>query len=78
MQGNLDNLSALPPADALTGPIARGDVATVEKHLAALRGGDVEVLYRVLGLNTVALAPDLDENQRAALREALNQGTDNF
>ena len=32
----------------LTGPIARGDRETVERHLAALRGSDLEPLYSVL------------------------------
>jgi len=33
---SLDNVSRLGPAAALTGPVARGDWATVERHLAAL------------------------------------------
>jgi predicted short-subunit dehydrogenase-like oxidoreductase (DUF2520 family) len=32
----------------LTGPIARGDWETVERHLAALRGSDLEPLYNAL------------------------------
>jgi predicted short-subunit dehydrogenase-like oxidoreductase (DUF2520 family) len=32
----------------LTGPIARGDWETVDRHLAALEGGEVEPLYRAL------------------------------
>lgn len=32
----------------LTGPIARGDWETVDLHLAALRGGELEPLYRAL------------------------------
>ena len=41
---------------ALTGPIARGDWATVERHLAALRAHapDLEPLYRVLAEATTA------------------------
>ena len=34
--GPLDNVAALGPAAALTGPVQRGDEATVERHLAAL------------------------------------------
>jgi predicted short-subunit dehydrogenase-like oxidoreductase (DUF2520 family) len=75
MQGNLDNLSALPPSQALTGPIARGDVATVEKHIAALRDGRFAELYRVMGLATVDVAVGLDADQRKGLREMLaNEG----
>ncbi|MEX0665074.1 MAG: Rossmann-like and DUF2520 domain-containing protein [Acidimicrobiia bacterium] len=32
----LENSFAFGPVEALTGPVARGDVATVERHLAAL------------------------------------------
>jgi predicted short-subunit dehydrogenase-like oxidoreductase (DUF2520 family) len=32
----VDNVDALGPAAALTGPVRRGDLATVERHLAAL------------------------------------------
>lgn len=32
----VDNVAALGPADALTGPVRRGDEATVARHLAAL------------------------------------------
>ena len=35
-RGTVDNVAALGPAAALTGPVARGDWATVERHLAAL------------------------------------------
>jgi predicted short-subunit dehydrogenase-like oxidoreductase (DUF2520 family) len=44
--------------DALTGPIARGDEATVERHLAALRERAPELieLYEALAARTRALA----------------------
>jgi predicted short-subunit dehydrogenase-like oxidoreductase (DUF2520 family) len=32
----VENVAAMGPAAALTGPVRRGDVATVERHLAAL------------------------------------------
>ena len=35
-EGTLANVRALGPAEALTGPVRRGDVATVARHLAAL------------------------------------------
>jgi predicted short-subunit dehydrogenase-like oxidoreductase (DUF2520 family) len=35
-RGSLDDVAALGPAAALTGPIRRGDRATVDRHLAAL------------------------------------------
>jgi predicted short-subunit dehydrogenase-like oxidoreductase (DUF2520 family) len=36
VRATVDNVAALGPAAALTGPVARGDWATVERHLAAL------------------------------------------
>jgi predicted short-subunit dehydrogenase-like oxidoreductase (DUF2520 family) len=52
-----DNASAMGPAKALTGPVARGDVATVRAHLGAL--GDVQEvleLYRLLSIAALPLA----------------------
>jgi len=53
-----DNLIRLGPEAALTGPIARGDVGTVNKHLLALKekAPDFCGLYRSLGEQTIALA----------------------
>jgi predicted short-subunit dehydrogenase-like oxidoreductase (DUF2520 family) len=64
------------PAKALTGPISRGDAATVKRQLAMVRGWDREVaeLYRGLGLRAVALAEGdgrLDAARAAELRSAL-------
>lgn len=36
VRSTVDNVAALGPAAALTGPVQRGDTATVERHLAAL------------------------------------------
>ena len=36
VRGTVDNVAALGPSRALTGPVARGDLDTVERHLAAL------------------------------------------
>jgi predicted short-subunit dehydrogenase-like oxidoreductase (DUF2520 family) len=46
-RGSLDNVAALGPADALTGPVARGDLATVRAHLEALAPEEREA-YRAL------------------------------
>jgi predicted short-subunit dehydrogenase-like oxidoreductase (DUF2520 family) len=53
-----ENAHALGPADAITGPIARGDVGTIKKHLAALADCDenLRLLYRTAGARTVDLA----------------------
>jgi predicted short-subunit dehydrogenase-like oxidoreductase (DUF2520 family) len=36
VRATLDNVAEMGPAAALTGPVARGDWATVERHRAAL------------------------------------------
>ncbi|HSA95160.1 MAG TPA: Rossmann-like and DUF2520 domain-containing protein [Acidobacteriota bacterium] len=57
VQGTLQNVKNLGLEKALTGPITRGDTATVRKHLAALRAapGALEV-YKVLGRRLLDVA----------------------
>lgn len=71
MQGTVANLS-LGPAAALTGPVRRGDEATVRRHLDAL-GGRERQLYRILGLEALQLAREagLAEGPAAAVQRAL-------
>ena len=54
----LENVFRLGPRAALSGPIARGDLATVARQQAALDGWDGPTgdLYRALALATTALA----------------------
>lgn len=64
--------AAAGPAAALTGPVLRGDVATIRRHLAALDPATAE-LYRAVGRATLALARrsggKLDEGGAALLAE---------
>lgn len=57
-QATSNNLTRLSPETALTGPIVRGDIGTVNKHLSALneKVPDLFELYRCLGKQTVELA----------------------
>ena len=78
LNGTVKNLSTLGPQSALTGPIVRGDVLTVEKHLAALEVLPEEVrrLYRLMGEKTVDLAEDsgrLSAEKAAVLRRLLQK-----
>jgi predicted short-subunit dehydrogenase-like oxidoreductase (DUF2520 family) len=54
----VDNIFRLGPADALTGPIARGDLATVVKQYREVRTWNARYgrLYKQLGKLTAALA----------------------
>lgn len=64
------NVTALPLERALTGPIARGDVATVERHLHALATApDLAVLYRALAGELLTL----DLGHPAEVTEALSR-----
>ena len=58
LRGTVENIGKLGVPAALTGPIARGDVETVERHLRALSPLPrvVQRLYRELGLYTVRVA----------------------
>ncbi len=53
--GSLDNVRGVGPSAALTGPAARGDVKTVEAHLAALPADERDT-YRALAAEARRLA----------------------
>ena len=60
IKGTLSNIGAKGIREALTGPIARGDVDTVAAHLKAIEERVPELLtvYKTLGLYTVGLAEE--------------------
>ncbi|MBI4422045.1 MAG: DUF2520 domain-containing protein [Gemmatimonadetes bacterium] len=66
-----ENLRGGSPEEALTGPIARGDVETIRRHLAALSPEDAR-LYRLLGREALRIAT-LDPERRAAVEAALRE-----
>jgi predicted short-subunit dehydrogenase-like oxidoreductase (DUF2520 family) len=70
LQGTVDNLRRLGLPDALTGPIARGDLGTVERHLEALAAAAPDLLpaYRKLGLQTVLVAAALGRKRASVGR----------
>ncbi len=69
--GAARNIEAHPLERALTGPVARGDVATVARHLEALAATpDIAALYRALGRELLRLPLALEPPARAGL-EAL-------
>ena len=66
--GAASNVAALGTVAALTGPVARGDVATVEGHLRALAADPALLdLYRRLGAELLALPLGLPEDARRRL-----------
>ena len=70
--GTAQNLAQQSPADALTGPVRRGDLATVRAHLEAL-GPEDRSLYARLGLETLAVArtAGLEPARSAAMERVL-------
>ena len=64
--GTLNNIEAVGFPKCLTGPIARGDVATIGRHLAALEkvAPQMVPLYRELGLFTVPIGQDKGNPRR--------------
>lgn len=58
VRGTVENLEAVGLPSALTGPIARGDVGTVERHLAALGNVAPEILsvYKELARQAIPIA----------------------
>jgi len=61
----IDNVAELGPAAALTGPAARGDEATIERHLASLDPDEVDA-YEVLA----------DEARRLSGRPTRRRGSE--
>jgi predicted short-subunit dehydrogenase-like oxidoreductase (DUF2520 family) len=70
MRGTLENISELGLSEALTGPVARGDVETIRLHLRSMPEREGR-LYRELGREAVEIAQTrgLDDETATALRE---------
>jgi predicted short-subunit dehydrogenase-like oxidoreductase (DUF2520 family) len=54
-RSTVENVAALGPVAALTGPAARGDTATIERHLAALDPSE-RALYEALAARCAQMA----------------------
>jgi predicted short-subunit dehydrogenase-like oxidoreductase (DUF2520 family) len=75
VQTSLDNVLAVGPAGALTGPVVRGDAVTITRHLRAMDGAEPSVvnLYRAAGLHALRMASErgLGEEESRKVRQAL-------
>lgn len=76
----LDNIEAVGPLDALTGPVVRGDVGTITLHLESLRAERAHLLpvYSALAMETVRaavrgrhLAPERAEQLLSLIEESI-------
>ena len=77
LRGTINNLDNVGLPQCLTGPIARGDLGTVGKHLAALENSAPELLptYRELGRQTIPIALDkgkVDEQVAKEMQKLLS------
>jgi len=76
LRGTIHNIDTVGIPQCLTGPIARGDVGTIKKHLDALEQTAPHLVstYRELGLQTIPIAVakgKIDKNQAEELRVIL-------
>nr|WP_314276437.1 Rossmann-like and DUF2520 domain-containing protein [uncultured Peptostreptococcus sp.] len=64
--GNVDKLFTLGSQDALTGPVERNDLGTVENHLKALEKDkykNIDSMYRLLSLELVDIAKEKNKDR---------------
>ena len=76
--GTINNIQNIGLPTCLTGPIARGDMTVIKKHLEALREKDPQIfkLYASLGLQTIPIAlgkGTLSEERAKALKELFEE-----
>jgi len=74
IRGTLQNVETLGATDALTGPIARGDVETIQWHIEAMRKKTPELLrlYKELARHTISVAREqgsITQDTAAELRK---------
>lgn len=70
LEGAARNAARMPPEEALTGPVSRGDVDVVRRHLAAMTDeASVEMLYRA----GARIASELVRGRHPAQSEAITR-----
>jgi predicted short-subunit dehydrogenase-like oxidoreductase (DUF2520 family) len=76
LQGTVNNIDHIGLPNCLTGPISRGDIGTIRKHLNALEDRDSTLLttYKDLGSQTIPIAlakGKIDKNRAEELKALL-------
>lgn len=82
VRGTMNNLETKGVIQALTGPIARGDAGTIEKHLTAIQEKMPRLLpfYCIMGMQTVELGmkkKTLTADRAEIIRNLLEGGLEN-
>jgi len=77
INGTLSNIEQVGIPEALTGPIARGDIETIKRHLdeIELKAPGLLALYKTLGCDTIDIATakgTLSEASAQELKQILN------
>lgn len=77
VNGTLSNIDTVGIPEALTGPISRGDVETVARHLESMKEKTPALvpLYKALGVHTITVAVakgTLNEAPAQAIEQALS------
>ncbi|MHC4473194.1 MAG: Rossmann-like and DUF2520 domain-containing protein [Planctomycetota bacterium] len=80
LEGTVENLEKVGLPGALTGPVARGDVEVVRRHLAEIgeRAPDLLIPYAAASLHAVRVGLEkgtLGEAEAAAIESALSEAT---
>jgi len=78
LRGTLHNIETIGIPQCLTGPIARGDIGTINKHLDALKSTAPHLVstYRELGRQTIPIAlakGRIDQSKARELEAVLEQ-----
>jgi predicted short-subunit dehydrogenase-like oxidoreductase (DUF2520 family) len=79
MRGTMNNLLVMPPEQALTGPVSRGDVGVIRSHLSAFKQNYSEALPAYLALASVLASISvqsgkISEDKYKELIQLLNGG----
>lgn len=74
IKGTLNNIETMGPAKALTGPVARGDIITVEQHLDALsnlKNQSLTGVYKKLGHYTMGVAAENGSLEKGSMEKLI-------
>ena len=77
LRGTVNNIGNIGLPNCLTGPVARGDLGTIERHLSALEDRSPSLLttYKELGLQTIPIAlakGKIDEKKAEEMKALLS------
>lgn len=72
INGNINNIKNKGYIESLTGPISRGDVSPIKKHLSVLKDEDIEI-YKILSRNLLKLkAEKIFGENKDSLKKLIN------